>query len=403
MTAAYVLMINMFIAGIFAVAFAVIAATIPTSRGARWIAGGYATGILFALLEFIAPGQRDPLLVSILSYITTLLAMSFCLVGVSQHYNVRTPDRFIAGVWAVALVACPYLVSQYSHSDVAAVLYHLNYVLLQLMCGAVILRSRRRHPLDLLLVGMLVVSALTYLARPVIGAFVGKPESSHVYLETTYAAISMTLGAVTLIGLALVMLLVMMRQSTEEMMLRSQTDVLSGVLNRRGFDEQATRLLEQAESSGMPIVAIAADLDHFKQINDTYGHDSGDQVIKGFAEVLKDVAEEPAIIGRIGGEEFAVLIGAANIAMGRLYAESARQAISARLDMGIDRSVTASFGVAQLRAGETLSDLLRRADAALYDAKAGGRNCVRAAAVQTAGASRAAAARLSGCDVARQG
>src|SRR3546814_1192619 len=129
------------------------------------------------------------------------------------------------------------------------------------------------------------------------------------------------------------------------------------------------------------MVLIAADLDHFKQINDNFGHAAGDGVIARFAAVLADTAPAEAIVGRVGGEEFAVLLPAAHLSDGRLYAEAVRNAFAAieLPNLGIDYRVTASFGVAQWMPPESLSDLLHRAAPALYRAKAGGRKRVRAA------------------------
>lgn len=402
MTAFYVLMINMFIAGVFAVAFAVIAATIPTSRGAKWMATGYASGILLVSLEFVAATQTDTLLIGIPAFLAMLLSITCCAIGVSQHYSVQPPRRLIAGIWVASLAISPFAVAQFNESLLAATLYQLPYFVMQMLCAVAILRSHRRHPLDLLLLSLLALTSFTYIARPLIGLAVGMPDTAQTYMTTTYAAISQTIGAVTLIGLALVVLLAMIRHSTAEMMARSQTDVLSGALNRRGFEEQAAGLLEQADRSDVPVVLIAADLDHFKQINDTCGHEAGDRVIRAFAGILGEVAaDQAAIIGRIGGEEFAVLLSGANLGMGRLCAERARLALSGHPDIGIGRIVTASFGVAQRRPGERLTDLLRRADGALYVAKDGGRNCVSIAPTENRKTSGAGLkARKTGTDAA---
>ena len=158
---------------------------------------------------------------------------------------------------------------------------------------------------------------------------------------------------------------------------RSGTDPLSSALNRRGFEQHG----ESALAGGARGVLVAADLDHFKQINDNYGHAAGDGVIAHFAALLQDAAPEGAIVGRVGGEEFAVLLPDALLSDGRLYAETVRGRFAAQQlpVLGVDRCFTASFGVAQAGRGDTLHDLLHRADAALYSAKAGGRNLVRVA------------------------
>lgn len=381
MTAAFVLGINMFIAGIFAVAFGVVAATDRAARGARWMAIGYATGIVDVVLEFLLPRQSDPTWVGIGIFLTFLLALTFCLIGVARHYRVAVPRFVMTAIWVLSLLSVPTIFTMPFGSPVRAVLYQLPYFAMQALIGYVILRSGRRQPLDVLLLVLQAFAALLYLSKPLIGWAVGTADMPQHYMTTIYAAISQSLGSITLVAIALVLLLVMMRDTTAEVITRSETDSLSGVLNRRGFEGQAERALAQALRSDMPTVLIAADLDHFKQINDNFGHAAGDGVIAEFARALRDAAVKGTIVSRFGGEEFAVLIPGADLADGRRYAEAVRIRFAATslADLGIDRAVSASFGVAQHMPGDTLFNLSRRADAALYRAKAGGRNQVRVA------------------------
>lgn len=378
MTAAFILVINMVIAGIFAIAFGVVAATQRRARGAAWIASGYAMGILDVALEFLLPLQSDPTLVGIGIFLTYLLALTLCVIGIARHYGVPPPFRTLAAIWLLTLLAVPFLFTMPGPSMLRRVLYQLPYVAAQLLVGVVVLQSRRRQALDLLLVGLTVLSALLYAIKPFIAATIGAANTPQSYMASTYAAISQSMGAVTLVALALVLLLVMMRDATAEMLVRSETDSLSGLLNRRGFDRHAERRIARALRTGTPAVMIAADLDHFKAINDSFGHAAGDGVIAHFADVLRESVSESAVVSRLGGEEFAVLITGADLSEGRRQAEAARTAFSAAslADLGIDATVSASFGVAQVMPGDTLFDLSRRADTALYRAKAGGRNQV---------------------------
>ncbi|TIO39496.1 MAG: GGDEF domain-containing protein, partial [Mesorhizobium sp.] len=123
-----------------------------------------------------------------------------------------------------------------------------------------------------------------------------------------------------------------------------------------------------------PVALVIADLDHFKRINDSYGHACGDRVIETFAGLLREAAAEHHVAGRIGGEEFAILPGT-NLAAARLFAEGARSAFGGLPIEGLpaDHRCSASFGVAELAVDEDFSDLLRRADEALYAAKNAGR------------------------------
>jgi len=381
MTAAFVLGINMVVAGIFAVAFGAVATTNRTARGAGWVAAGYAMGIVDVALEFVLRWQVDPLAPAIGIFLAYLAALTACLRGVASQYGVAPPWKAMAAIWLASLVAIPVIFAPPFDWAVQALLYQGPYTAMQGLMGWVVFRSARRQRLDLLLVGLNVVAALSYLSKPLIAWMVGGAPSHEGYMTTVYAAISQSIGSVTLVAVALVLLLVMMRDTTAEMEARSQTDVLSGVLNRRGFDVHAERLLADARRTGGPLTLVTADLDHFKAINDGYGHAVGDEVIALFAALLQRSVAGEAAVGRLGGEEFAVLLAGADLGAARLYAEEVREALSthALSRLGLDRAVTASFGVAQMVPEDGLSELSRRADAALYRAKGSGRNRVNLA------------------------
>jgi diguanylate cyclase (GGDEF)-like protein len=378
MTAAFVLGINMSVAGIFAVAFAVVAATNRGARGARWLAAGYGMGIIYVALEFLLTRQVDPTPVGIGIFLVFLIALSFALVGIAHHYRAQPPWGAMAAIWVLTILAVPVIFSMTYGSTLRLMFYQLPYFAMQFLIGLVIWRSGRRQALDVLLIGLQVIAAVIYVAKPFIAAAVGTASAPQGYMATTYAAISQSGSVVTLMAIALVMLLVIMRDTTAEMVARSETDPLSSVLNRRGFEHHAELALMRGEGAA---VLIAADLDDFKNINDSFGHAAGDGVIAHFAAMLVEAAPAEAIVGRVGGEEFAVLLPDALLSDGRLYAETVRAAFAAaRLPvLGVDRSFTASFGVAQRTSDNSLFELSRRADAALYRAKAGGRNQVRVA------------------------
>lgn len=381
MTAAFVLGINMFIAAIFAVAFAVVAATNPLCRGARWMAMGYAAGILYVVLEFALHWRVDPFPVNVLLYFVYLLSLTLCLIGVARHYGVAAPHRAMAATAGLAVVLAPALFTMAYASPVRTFLYQLPYVAMQGLFLLVFLRSGRRQALDLLLLALQGLACTVYMIRPLLALAVGNADRPQNYMTTLYAAISQSLGSVVLISLALVILLVMMRDSTAEMTSRSETDMLSGVLNRRGFHEHGERALAKAAAAGQAATLIAADLDHFKRINDSFGHAAGDAVIAHFARLLRDGADGTALVGRMGGEEFALLLIGADLARGRVLAETVRQRFRCDRapDLGVEGPLSASFGVAQQGAGESLAQLEERADAALYRAKEEGRDQVRLA------------------------
>jgi diguanylate cyclase (GGDEF)-like protein len=158
----------------------------------------------------------------------------------------------------------------------------------------------------------------------------------------------------------------------------AMTDDLTGLANRRAFLAAAASALDGI-GAGAPPALLIVDLDHFKNVNDVYGHRAGDQVLQAIARALeRSVRAELDFVGRLGGEEFVVLLAGADEEMSRLAAESVRGAIAAmRVETPSGEvSVTASIGRTPLMRGDTISAALQRADEALYAAKRAGRNQV---------------------------
>ena len=383
--AAFVLAINLFIAGIFATAFGVVAAYARSAVGARWLALAYGLGMANPVLEFMLPGQADPRPVQLAIFAVFLFAISLCVIGMSRHYRLAPPWRTLGVVVAISLVVNIAIIDMPRDSLLRGVLYQSPYFLVQMVGVATILRYRHRQALDVALLLLFAGSGLQFLSKPVLAAMLGSGVTPQAYIGSTYAAISQSVGAMLLIANGLLMLLIIVRDAMAEMTARSETDKLSGLLNRRGFEDRADRLLATTLRAGVPGAMVVADLDHFKAINDSHGHEAGDRVIMAFADVLGTTADQRAVVGRLGGEEFAVFIPGANLAAARLYAEGVRSGFSSLsiANLGPNRRVSASFGVAQLKAGDSLSDLLRRTDAALYEAKKTGRDRVCVSGIDT--------------------
>lgn len=153
-------------------------------------------------------------------------------------------------------------------------------------------------------------------------------------------------------------------------------DPLTGIFNRHYFDTVLNGEVNRSERYEEPLTMVIFDLDHFKHVNDNYGHDKGDEVLKRTAkEALKNVRKSDILI-RWGGEEFAILMPYTARSGGLHVAEKIRKALEA-LDHDNVGCVTASFGVAEHLSGESVADWFRRADRALFDAKNSGRNCVK--------------------------
>jgi diguanylate cyclase (GGDEF)-like protein len=168
----------------------------------------------------------------------------------------------------------------------------------------------------------------------------------------------------------------------EEVSRRSRTDQLTGLWNRRYFDEELRRALDQTDRFGGTCALVIADLDHFKEVNDTHGHEAGDAVLQTLANVTREVVRMTDVCARIGGEELCVILPQTAIGGAVELAERLRTNLQASVVRwrGTEIRVTASFGVATysaLAGAASRERVFEEADRALYRAKKDGRNCVR--------------------------
>ena len=152
------------------------------------------------------------------------------------------------------------------------------------------------------------------------------------------------------------------------------TDWLTGGANRRHLDERLKNELDRAQRYGCALSVIMTDLDRFKQVNDTYGHSKGDEVINAFTDVITACVRATDFVSRYGGEEFVVVLPETTKEGARQLAERIRASMEATRIEGIPHPVTASFGVSTVLETDTVDEILQRADAALYQAKEAGRN-----------------------------
>lgn len=166
-----------------------------------------------------------------------------------------------------------------------------------------------------------------------------------------------------------------------ELFRMSYTDSLTGLLNRRAFEERAGEWMKLSVRHDQPVSMIMIDVDFFKKINDAFGHDVGDAVLKCFAKVLEDHSRAEDIVARIGGEEFVFLLPMVGWEGALVFAERIRDTVRTCRSFPHGGILTCSFGVTQFSSPEALEVFFKRADEALYQAKRKGRNgiCIRLA------------------------
>jgi diguanylate cyclase (GGDEF)-like protein len=273
--------------------------------------------------------------------------------------------------------------------DMTGRIYAVNfcYGAMMLVAAATMYRFRDKTPVERALFAVALTIGLYSFVRTVgISLAEGHIVDRAQYVGSlTWLVLNFSAAFFALL-FALTLAYMVVLDAMQELRTESMTDLLSGLLNRRGFEERGRTALANAGEYGLPTALLICDIDHFKAVNDRFGHACGDQVIAAFARCLADAAGSRHVTARIGGEEFAAVLSGANLKTGRLFAEAVRQACSTLKVPGLPEghAVTASFGVAELQSGEDLTSLMRRADAALYEAKRRGRDRVRSADAQGA-------------------
>ncbi|MBP6876817.1 MAG: diguanylate cyclase [Phenylobacterium sp.] len=182
-----------------------------------------------------------------------------------------------------------------------------------------------------------------------------------------------------------------LREHLEQVRREATTDGLTNLANRKAFDEELERACADAADQAQSLTLAVIDIDHFKSFNDTWGHQTGDQVIRYVASVIGRVGAPPRFAARYGGEEFALIFPRERADLATVVLEEIREEVSSRMlkrrstndDLG---AITISIGLAELRTGESAHGLMERADSALYVSKRSGRNRVTSAETVAAAA-----------------
>lgn len=378
----FVALLNPSIACVLALAFVLLWFHYQRRGHLLALAGGYAaSGIGFFLQQVELPIGFYP--TKFLSNVA-MAASAFLIAGaIIARCGRPVPYARLGAILIVGLGALLWFMTV--QPSLTWRIYAMNFSLgaVCLVVAAELLHVSRKTTFDRLILGASLLIAANFIVRTVLIVDFSDGYDSYEGLYTSSYWIS-TMLSHALFSVATALCLTMAAASDVFATLREEahTDALSGLLNRRGFEEGARALIGRSHASGAPLSLVLADLDHFKTVNDRHGHAVGDSVIVAFSKLLRTAGPQAGIIGRTGGEEFAVLVPTCDLATARLLAEGLRTALSLGPLPGVPTEVgpvTASFGVASLAAGEDLGSFLRRADEALYDAKRAGRDCVKLA------------------------
>ncbi len=338
------------------------------------LVGSYAVRIL-SFGSLYAAFALDMLALRMAANTLILIATMLLSIAISKRLRIRPHYGSLTAMTAISLVGRGFFLLVQDNLPMRAAIINLGLASICFVMLADLATRRQRTPVEQLLFAQIVIALLSFAVRPLtfLISWIGPAQSEAVYWIVV--SISDTLICSTLAAaiFAVIAVDVMDRFKAE-----AQIDMLSGLFNRRGFESRAMPLLARQTGSA-PAALILTDLDHFKAINDRFGHLDGDKVIRAFSDILKDKAPRDAVVGRIGGEEFAVLLPPGLAAAAHAMADTARSAFKAAAP-GIFAHAchpTASFGIAVARAGDNLLALMERADRSLYQAKNDGRDCIR--------------------------
>lgn len=313
-----------------------------------------------------------------ITHVPYTLAATAISWGVLTRVGVKPP--LIAQLWiAFAGFATMMLVQNIGNSIVA------DLFITNLTCGAMMVMTAQlfsysagRDLVERYLLIMLILTAAQFFVRPVISLMFDGPIAADTYRQSIYYFAFNWVFAFGSVLLGLAQIAGSVKDQVAALYQKTSRDALSGLLVRGEFEVQVEAALKKANAEGVNVALVIGDIDHFKQVNDIWGHQAGDAAIAGFGKMASDMIRGCDIAGRVGGEEFCILVWNADEDIAAGLAERLRVRTNG-LEIGeraLDVRLTASFGVAKQMRGETYRALFARADAALYASKQAGRNCV---------------------------
>lgn len=285
--------------------------------------------------------------------------------------------------WRIGFLAAAYAVVSYF--IVFQIDLRAELALSDLMCAALLapcillVANKTRHVMDKVLLAATSAVVLETIIRVSVLLVMtpgGSPRDIDAFMASDYAFLMQMTASIFGFLMALAVLASVVANVLLQHRHAADHDPLTGLLNRRGFDDRSPDFRGQEQPEG---TVLMCDIDHFKHVNDQFGHAAGDRVIIGFAELLKERLPPQGRIARFGGEEFVVYLPDTKATEIAVLANMLRVSFAARewTALGIDRQISASFGISSIARGDhSIHDAIARADSFLYKAKSNGRNQV---------------------------
>ena len=365
------------ILALFALVFGLLYFSVKRQKFSGWVALAYVA----ALVAYILASLRTPSTPMSLIFLSTAMFWIFSFAIAKAIYarcNTSFPN-IVTGILLAAGTASVMWLS-YVEPDISTRTLLVNTV-------AALLLSLSLWPLwkagdkliDGALFGVIATVAITFVVRVVVVNFLlGQTLTEQSYAQSTYVWIFQLTNGIAALALAMVLMFAAGHDMVLHFHGQSNRDPLTGLLNRRGL--QGLFKVGRVDDKGAIYVRsiILFDIDHFKQINDRYGHATGDTVLQKIAKTASGLCQEYGEVARTGGEEFAILTRWIPIESAQFLAQHICDSFRFIAHPGLDpnQKVTASFGLAVLTEADSLDDAMGRADKALYHAKQNGRNQV---------------------------
>jgi diguanylate cyclase (GGDEF)-like protein len=349
-----------------------------------WWSGAYCMGIL-ATAVFLLQGVQGSFASIGLGGTAIIVTYAFCWQAARSFHERRplwSPPLAAIAAWLGACAMPGFLDNPYWRVALSSLLF----AAFNGLAAYEFWRGRHEQLLSRWpLIAVFSSLAVFFLGRLVVLDLLPFPLGARPVAAEAVAAFNMVLFLHTLVATVLVVAVTKERLELQQRR-NAQTDPLTGALNRRALLARADRMLARHEYAGTPLCLLFLDLDHFKALNDRFGHSAGDDLLTRFVAVVQDCIRPSDFLFRLGGEEFCCLLPETHSPQARLIAERIRHQVeTARLDVaGVPAALTVSIGIASTESyGYDLDRLMRRADAAVYAAKRRGRNQVAAGELET--------------------
>lgn len=361
---------------LFAVTFAVFWKVAGMKRHVLGFAFGYLFFAMGFLVTHLLPGE------AIYTFHTTQffysISSALFVVSTCERVGQRAHIPTLLGIYVISALVLALTISMTNDVGPRLILLNIGYGCMFMLNFVTLLAAQRRDWFDIAILFTTAFQALDFFLRPTMTVMFEQTIPTEEYRESVYySLIGLSLGVKSIMG-AMVLIGATILEWTQSFRESSEQDPLTGLHNRAAFENSMRSMLPKAHAENAPLSLVVADIDHFKQVNDIWGHQAGDRAIASFGRLISEMVRGCDTAGRVGGEEFCIAVWNCPNEPAERLAERIRQAFAQLSHDGLsgDIRLTASFGVATAHADESYERLFARADEALYTAKSKDRNRV---------------------------